>query len=191
VARAYRLGKRQPEIDRTRAAILSAARQVVIELGARASVGKVAEQAGVSRLTVYNQFGSRAGLLEALADHPGLGPRSQAAMRSGSDPADELEIRIGQACAAWATDPGLYRQLDALHQGNDVQSDQNRALAEMLAAHDLLRPGCSIKEAEDVIGILVSFPAFDRLHKSGRRSPAAVAQILLGMASGVIRAPSV
>jgi AcrR family transcriptional regulator len=191
VPRAYRLGKRQPEIDRTRAAILSAARRVVTELGARASVGKVAERAGVSRLTVYNQFGSRARLMEALADHPGLGPRSEVAIRSGSDPAEELELRIAMACAAWAADPGLYRQLNDLRLGNDVQADENRALAEMLAAHDLLRPGCSIKEAEDVIGILMSFPSFDRLHKNGRRSPAAVAQILLGMASGVIRASSV
>jgi AcrR family transcriptional regulator len=189
--RAYRLGKRQPEIDRTRAAILSAGRQVVTELGARASMGKVAERAGVSRITLYNQFGSRARLLEALGARPGLGARRQEAMEAGVDPAEELKVCIDLACAAWAADPGLYRQLDDLRRGNDVRSDENRALSEMLAAHDLLRPGCSIKEAEDVIGILMSFPAFDRLHKSGRRTPAAVAQILLGMASGVIRPPSV
>jgi AcrR family transcriptional regulator len=189
--RAYRLGKRQPEIDRTRAAILSAARQVVTELGAEASMGKVAERAGVSRITLYNQFGSRARLLEALGARPDLGARRREAGGAGVDPPERLKRCIEVACAAWAADPGLYRQLDDLRRGNDVQADENRALSEMLAAQDLLRPGCSIKEAEDVIGIVMSFPAFDRLHKSGRRSPAAVAQILLGMASGVIRPPSV
>jgi hypothetical protein len=58
----------------------------------------------------------------------------------------------------------------------------DHALAERLAAHDKIRPGCSLKEAEDVIGILTSFAVFDRLHKGGRRSPSAVAEILMRMA---------
>lgn len=192
MARAYRLGKRQPEIDRTRSAILSAARQVVAELGAGSSMGRVAERAGVSRITIYNQFGSRARLLEVLAARPDSGPQGQHALgRSGQDPSDELKLRIEQACSAWAADPALYRQLIGLRREQDDQPDESRALAERLAAHDRLRPGCSIKEAEDVIGILTSFTAFDRLHKSGRRSPSAVAEILLGMASGFMRDPEV
>jgi Bacterial regulatory proteins, tetR family len=191
VARAYRLGKRQPEIDRTRSAILSAARQVVAELGAGSSMAKVAERAGVSRITVYNQFGSRARLLEALAARPGPGPQGPDSVGSGLDPSGELRRRVEQACAAWAADPALYRQLNGLRREQDDQLDENRALVERLAAHDRLRPGCSIKEAEDVIGILTSFPAFDRLHKSGRRSRSAVAEILLGMASGFMRDPEV
>ena len=63
----------------------------------------------------------------------------------------------------------------------------DHALALRLAADDRLRPGCSIKEAEDVIGIVASFSVFDRLHKGGRRSPAGVAEILMRMASGVMR----
>jgi hypothetical protein len=59
-------------------------------------------------------------------------------------------------------------------------------LAERLAASDELRPGCSIKEAEDVIGALTSFEVFDRLSKDGRRSPAAVAEILGRLASGIL-----
>jgi hypothetical protein len=34
-----------------------------------------------------------------------------------------------------------------------------------------------------VIGILTSFAVFDRLHKGGRRSPSAVAEILMRMTS--------
>jgi AcrR family transcriptional regulator len=192
MARLYRLGKRQPEVDRTRSAILSAARQVVTELGAGSSMGKVAERAGVSRITVYNQFGSRARLLDALAARPGSGQQREEPLgRSGLDATGNLKLRVELACAAWAADPALYRQLQGRRRELDDQSDENRALAESLAAHDRLRPGCSIKEAEDVIGILTSFPAFDRLHKGGRRSPSAVAEILVGMASGFMRHPGV
>ena len=187
--RRYRLGpQRVAEIERTRARILGAARRLVAELGPEIAVGKVAELAGVSRITVYNQFGSKAGLLEALS--AGLWPASQAGpAEGGADPAADLRRRIEQACAVWAADPALYGRLLG-HGGEAKQSEADRALAERLAAHDRLRPGCSIREAADVIGVVTSFPAFERLHGRGRRSPSAVAEILLRMASGVMAAPA-
>src|SRR2546422_8101779 len=68
--RPYRLGRRQPAAQRTRARVLRAAREL---LTARAgaepfSVDAVARRAGVARMTVYHRFGSRRGLLEALFD---------------------------------------------------------------------------------------------------------------------------
>jgi AcrR family transcriptional regulator len=192
-ARNYRLGPRRvAEIERTRARILAAARTLVAELGPQAGVGKVAELAGVSRITVYNQFGSKARLLDALSADLGYGLQAVPA-EAGADPAADLRRRIEQACAAWAADPLLHQQLLRRllgHRGEAGQSEADHALAERLAAHDRLRPGCSIREAADVIGILTSFPAFDRLHGRGRRSPSAVAEILLRMASGVMAQPS-
>ncbi len=181
--RGYRLGRRQTEIERTRSAILAAARQLVAEFGPESSVGKMAERAGVSRITVYNQFGSKAKLLEALAAEVALG-HGEPADGVGADPSDELRRRLERASAAWAADPDLYRQLQGHRRGDREESGLDRHLAERLATSDRLRPGCSIKEAEDVIAILTSFPVFDRLHKGGRRSPPAVAEILLRMASG-------
>jgi len=187
--REYRLGpRRQAEVDRTRSGILAAARELVSELGPESSVAKVAERAGVSRITIYNRFGSKAGLLEALSAETARPPGSEPPAGSVSDPAGDLRRRIEQTCVAWAADPLLYRQLSG--RGQSDRSDQDHVLAERLAAADRLRPGCSIKEAEDVIGILTSFPAFDRLHKGGRRSPSAVAEILLRMASGFLLAGS-
>src|SRR5258708_39022790 len=122
-ARKYRLGRRAPEVERTRARILAAARRLVTEHGPATSVGKVAEQAGVSRITVYNQFGTKARLLDALSAH--LGPGLPAPQGDGGvDPAVELRRRIEQACSAWAADPDLYRQLlgrpkEAEHSGSD------------------------------------------------------------------------
>jgi AcrR family transcriptional regulator len=185
-ARGYRLGRRQRAVDQTRSGILSAARELIAEHGRDFSVGKVAARAGVSRITVYNHFGSRAGLIHVLAAEARPGPALPPAER-GSDPRDELRRRITQACGVWAVDPGLYRQLHA-HAGWAIQeSGADRPLVETLAGADHLRLGCSIKEAEDVIGILTSFPTFDRLHQGGRRSPAAVAEILVRLASELLR----
>ena len=177
------MGRRQAEIERTRSAILSAARELVAEHGPASSIGKVAQRAGVSRITVYNQFGSKEGLLDALAAR--VAPRSgnPPTAQAGSDPRDELRRRIEHACSAWSADPSLYRRLDAHRQWQDEESGYDHALAERLASHDQLRPGCSLREAEDVIGILTSFAVFDRLHKGGRRSPTAVAEILMRMAN--------
>lgn len=197
-AREYRLGRRQAEVDRTRYRILAAARELVSELGPESSVGKVAKRAGVSRITVYNQFGSKAALLEALSAEAGPPPAGVAPGDATGDPAADLRLRIEQACAAWAADPRLHRQLAgralgaagvALGAAGVISHERpDHALAVRLAAFDRLRPGCSIKEAEDVIGTLTSFAVFDRLHKEGRRSVTAVAEILLRMASGFITA---
>ena len=202
-SREYRLGpRRQAEVDRTRSSILAAARELVTEHGPNSSVGKVAERAGVSRITIYNQFGSKAGLLEAVSTEAGPASAASPAVEPGADPAEDLRRRIELACAARAANPRLYRQLAGRALGaaglalgaaglaSSDRPDYDHALAERLAAADRLRPGCSIKEAEDVIGILTSFPVFDRLHKEGRRSASAVAEILLRMASGSVTAGS-
>jgi AcrR family transcriptional regulator len=187
-AREYRLGRRQAEVDRTRRRILAAAHELVSELGPQSSLGKVAQRAGVSRITVYNQFRSKAGLLDALSAESGRRPADGARGDTATDPREDLKLRIGHACAAWAADSRLHRQLGGRAQGE--RSEDDHALAQRLAANDCLRPGCSIKEAEDVIGILTSFPTFDRLHNEGRRSVAGVAEILLRMASGFLTAPA-
>jgi len=180
------LGKRQAGVDRTRAAVLTAARELVAAGGdSTLSVGAVARRAGVSRLTIYNRFGSRSGLLRAVA---GEAQRRRPAIEpyGGSDPRTELRDRLAAACTTWAADPALFRALPAAASMGEPAALKDRALAERLAAGDQLRPGCSLKEAEDVIGALTSFGVFDRLHQDGRRSPSAVAEILMRLASAIL-----
>jgi AcrR family transcriptional regulator len=181
--RPYRLGRRQAAVDGTRSAILAAARAIVTETGPAPALELVARRAGVSRITVYNRFGSRAGLVEALRREVSPGPADTGGDPSG-DPREQLRERIASACSTWATDPDLHRQLQA--RGAPLESPSNRSLAERLAAGDQLRAGCSIREAEDTIGLLTSFSAFDRLHRGGRRSAAMVSDILLRLAQGVL-----
>lgn len=68
--RPYRLGQRQAATEQTRARILAAARDLLMSHDgyARFSIEAVARQADVARMTVYHQFGSKIGLLEALCD---------------------------------------------------------------------------------------------------------------------------
>jgi AcrR family transcriptional regulator len=183
-SRPYRLGRRQVAVDHTRSAILAAARRLVSETGPAPGVGLVARRAGVSRITVYNRFGSKAGLIEALRREI-ASDEAVSTPDLSLDPREQLRSRIAAACATWAADPDLHRQLQA-RDGAPEESRGDRELAERLAARDRLRPGCSIKEAEDVIGLLTTFPAFDRLHRGGRRSPGAVAEILLRLAQGIL-----
>lgn len=68
--RPYRLGQRQAAADQTRARILAAARELLTSGDGVAgfTIDAVARQAGVARMTVYYQFDSKAGLLDAIFD---------------------------------------------------------------------------------------------------------------------------
>ena len=184
--RNYRLGRRQGAVDRTRIEILAAAREELASGEPGLSTGAVARRAGVSRITIYNQFGSKAGLLRELAVGAHSRPPGDAPVPA--DPRDQLRARISESCAAWSSDPPLFRRLPRMAEMEIEKAIGDRAIAERLAAADHLRPGCSLKEAEDVIGAITSFEVFDRLHKDGRRSQSAVVEILIRLASTVLSA---
>lgn len=68
--RPYRSVRRAASVDETRSRILAAARALLAGGGGLPpfSLDGVAKHAGVTRLTVYNQFESKQGLLEAVFD---------------------------------------------------------------------------------------------------------------------------
>jgi AcrR family transcriptional regulator len=178
VPRPYRLGKRQPAVDATARSILAAARQLVQDApSTQVGIAQIARRAGVSRITVYNRFGSRDGVLAALTVRP-----SDSAPE-GEDPVDDLRRYLAAACSRWAADPHLFRNLASQAV---PEEGTPRLLAERLAAADRLRPGCSLREAADVIGTLASFAVFDRLHRDGRRTPVAVAEVLMRLGAGIL-----
>ena len=176
MARGYALGRRQASVDRTAAAILAAAGHELRERPAHAlSVGAVARRAGVTRSTVYNRFGSREGLIDALV------PSHEVPGVQTADPRESVHHFLSSRCAHWAADSALHRNLAKTEDG-----EVPRRLAEQLATLDALRPGCSLKEAQDVLAVLGSFALFDRLHQDGRRSAGAVAEILMRLAAGIL-----
>ena len=67
--RPYELGKRLEQMDRTKAAVLAAARAQLETGGVRDfSMESIAKASGVTRQTIHNLFGTRTGVLEALFD---------------------------------------------------------------------------------------------------------------------------
>src|SRR5207248_5854931 len=104
--RPYRLGKRQEAMDQKRLQILQAARQLLLERGfPRFTMEAVAREAGVTRQTVHNQFGSRAALLEALCDFAAIeGGLDRLPEALGqADPLAALEKFVELFVAFWAS----------------------------------------------------------------------------------------
>jgi AcrR family transcriptional regulator len=75
------------------------------------SLEAVAKAAGVTRLTIYNQFGTRRGLLEAVFDQRaaqgGLSRIPEAMMIS--DPLQALGRLVEIFCAFWGSEPAVGR----------------------------------------------------------------------------------
>jgi len=113
--RPYRLGQRQATTEQTRARIISAAREL-LEDSSGFSIDAVAHKADVARMTVYHQFGSKIGLLEALSDslaaHGGMEHLAGAFLRPG--PLDALDEYITVFSHFWDSDRLVMRRLRAM-----------------------------------------------------------------------------
>jgi AcrR family transcriptional regulator len=175
--------RRAAGVARTRSSIVAAGRQHLIDRGYhRLSLEEVAAAAAITRITIYRQFGSKLGLLEAIADDVAerslVVPRVAAAAAM-PDPSDAFRALIRELCHFWATDPDLFRRLVSLsavdpsaQQIIDVKEDwrydQVRAAVNRMAAEGRLRLPFNSRLAGAVIGAMTSFPACDdmatRLH---------------------------
>lgn len=195
--RSYRLGKREPAIAERRQRIIEAAHALLLDAGFyRMRVEDVAKRAGVTRATVFNQFGSKLGLLEAVAAEAGRRSRSQATFEALELPdayeafrraliegyrfyaAERALLRNMTSLAAF--DPDAKKLSEGFEQGRrrDV-----RRMADRLAAQGYLAHGWSRRQLADLLWVVTSFETFDLLH-SGRELPArAAAQRALAMAS--------
>jgi AcrR family transcriptional regulator len=192
--------------DRTRAATQTRARIVAAaaaSLGTAKGIGAfslqgVAQKAAVTRLTVYNQFGSRRALLEAVFDdmaaRGGL-DRIPAAMASGDPQAGLLEIisifcdfwsfgrdALGPLHAAGAGDPELGA---SLRERNERRRRLIAVLVRRMAKDRKLRPKV-LGDLIDVLFALTSFPFFSQL-TAGGRTAAAASGLIQGLATDAVR----
>jgi AcrR family transcriptional regulator len=116
--RPYRLGQRQAATEQTRARILTAARELLLTSDAFSgfSIDAVARRADVARMTIYHQFGSKIGLLEAMSDslaaHGGMDQLANAFRKS--DPLDALDEYVVVFSRFWQSDRLVTRRLRAL-----------------------------------------------------------------------------
>jgi AcrR family transcriptional regulator len=175
--RRYQLGKRATAVAETRARVVDAARAVFSEDGFhRAAVEEVARRAGVARATVYYQFGSKLGLVEAVLDDiERRGGQDRVIAAIGiPDAAEATQRAFQEGSRYWAREPVLVRKLIGLAAADEgtrrllQERDRNRLalvtrLAMRLAEQQRLRPDCSVEEAVQALWLLSSFEAFDQL----------------------------
>src|SRR6516162_2910774 len=117
-SRPYRLGQRQTSVEQTRSRIIAAARDLLAAPDdfAGFTIDSVAVRAGVARMTVFNQFGSKRGLLEALFDDlaaRGLVHRIQAAFMQ-ADPRRALDTLVAAFGGFWTSDRLVIRRVRGL-----------------------------------------------------------------------------
>src|SRR5919197_147205 len=177
--RPYRLGRRQAAAAQTRAHIIAAARELLVASDGFAgfTVDAVARQAGVARMTVYYQFGSKLGLLEALFD--ALAARGQVGERLPAafqrpDPVEALAEFIAAFGYFWASDRLVLRRLRGLaaldpdfEQGVRARDAWRREGLRVLVrrlVEQYGRPAAEMfDEAVDILHTLSSFETFDSL----------------------------
>jgi len=196
--RPYRLGKRREAMDLKRLQMLQAARQLLLERGfPRFTMEAVARQAGVTRQTVHNQFGSRTALLEALCDFAALdGGLDRLPEAFGqADALQALEKYVELFVAFWASDEGLTRRLHGLAALDpefaaviDARQERRRrglqVLVSRLEEQDLLE-GVTVEGVVDTLFMLTSFESFAAMARAGRH-PEAIARILNHLARAAL-----
>ncbi|SRR5579883_682838 len=110
--RSYASPARHAAAAQTKARLVAAATRLLRKAPrAGVSLEAVAKAAGVSRLTVYNQFGSRRGLFEAVFDERAKagGLLRLAGAVNDPDPRAGLDRVIEIFCDFWSFDPSVGR----------------------------------------------------------------------------------
>jgi len=192
--RPYRMGRREAAAAETRARILDAARQLLAnesetDLGMEA----IARRADVSRLTLYYQFKSRPGLLEALYDHLATrgNMRNMAQVFHEPDPAVALEKLVRTFVGFWSSDPVVIRRLRAMSvlDPDIEQGIRARDARRRHAAREILRRTVLAGEKEltseqqntaaDILSMLTSFESYDALARAGVNADQRCSTLLL------------
>jgi AcrR family transcriptional regulator len=201
--RAYTIGQRQLATDLTRGRIVAAARDLLADEKGSAgfTLDAVARKANVARMTVYYQFDSKRGLLEALFDdlaNRGLMPHLRAIFHE-PDPKRALNTLIAAFVAFWEADRVVLRRVRALAALDADVAASVRAREEIRRGHlskivGRLYEGKgstmakALPVAVDVLHMLTTFETFDAL-RSAERSAEDTRRIIGQLAAAVIESP--
>jgi AcrR family transcriptional regulator len=172
--RPYRQTRRAEAAEATRQRILGAARDQLVS-GEDFTIEAVAGRAGVSRVTVYSQFGSRDALREAVYDHlaetGGLTEIPTAFAQT--DPIEGIGRLIDIFCGFYATHRIVLRRLNALAalaagagERSPGRNRRRRHILSVLLSRTAELPehrGLDVEETAGVLQALTSFEFYDRL----------------------------
>lgn len=176
--RAYSSPIRDAAAADKRAQVIQAAAQLLREGESvtRFSMEAAARSAGVTRLTVYKQFGSRRGLLEAVfddvADRGGLTRIAEA--MALSDPRAGLDRVVEIFCGFWSGDRAILRLNDAMMLDPEFEAavaernERRRAVVAVLA--ERIAPGADPQARHDAVDLIFGLTglAMFKILKEGR-----------------------
>ena len=174
--RPYQLGKRQGQIDESRQRILDAARSLLAETDRYTAftVDAIAKRADVARATIYYQFDSKTGLLEALCDDLAeSGQLSELTTAfTNPDPLGALRDFVAAFGRFWAANRLVMRRLRALaaldpEVGGVIHARDERRRAGLAVLVGRLRDqhltAVAADRAANTLLALTSFETFDAL----------------------------
>ena len=184
--RPYKSERRAVAADETRARILAAARSLMAAGGERPfSLDGVAKEAGVTRLTVYNQFESKQGLLEAVFDDMARASRlleELPALFALADPREALHRFVSIMCRFWGSHREAMPRFDALIRLDEdvaatlkARRERRRTVFNTLVTR--LKGGQADAELVDLLYALTGFEMFESLSVHGRRPEAVEAMM--------------
>jgi AcrR family transcriptional regulator len=190
-SRSYISPRRQEAANATRARVIAAATELLRkEEGASAmSLESAAKAAGVARATMYKQFGSRRGLLEAVFDERAMdgGLSRIASAMALDDPRDSLHRVIAIFCDFWSFDPAIGRLnttaardaefAQAIAERNERRRRVLSAIVGRMHRAGQVRAGAR-EDLIDLLFVFTSWSMFDQLRRGDRSAKAVRALIL-------------
>jgi AcrR family transcriptional regulator len=164
------------------------------------SLDAVAKAAGVTRLTIYNQFGTRRGLLEALFDERArLGGLASIPQAMAMPAPKAAVLRIAEIFSAfWASDAsGLSRVWAAtvgdpeLAEGIKARNERRRDIFRVLVGRMVESGEVQAARAADLVDLLhalTSLPFYLELSTPGRSAPAIAGMVGEAVEGALMRA---
>ncbi len=171
--RPYTAARRRESAETVDRVLVAAERLIKDGAFHAATMDELAVTAGVSRATVFNRFGSKLGVLEALFTRGMEGPEMAAIQEALAleDPVAALDAVVEAGCAIWEVCGFVVQQLQAvavlepdaaalINQQQDEQRADLQGLTRRLAKEGRLRPGLTQARATATLHMLTSLESF-------------------------------
>jgi AcrR family transcriptional regulator len=193
-ARRYRSHVRAAAADATRRRVIAAGRALLNagQSGAAFSLDAVARKAGVTRLTVYNRFKSKRGLLEAIFDDTARrgGLNELQGVFEEPDVRKALQCYVAIFCRFWAMHARLFPKLAAVARLDpEIAASLSQRVERRRQVLRTLSERCAnVPDRQGLVDVLFAvtgFEVFDLLSVNAR-SAAAVEVIMQQLAADAL-----